>query len=25
MFEKFEILELVRTGVIVLMRGPKQT
>lgn len=25
MLEKFEILELVRTGVIVLMRGPKQT
>ncbi|MEO6908549.1 MAG: acetolactate synthase small subunit [Abditibacteriaceae bacterium] len=25
MIEKFEILELVRTGVIVLMRGPKQT
>lgn len=25
MFEKFEILELVRTGRIVLVRGPKQT
>lgn len=25
MLEKFEILELVRTGLIVLMRGPKQT
>jgi len=25
MLAKFEILELVRTGVIVLTRGPKQT
>jgi acetolactate synthase-1/3 small subunit len=25
MLEKFEILELVRTGRIVLVRGPKQT